>query len=100
MEEQLSGPSGVGAGAHVLDGVAQLGMRVVLLPAVATGPTPVGQLDYPEEPRHLREPGHGWSSQVEQKVLKLRVGTRSEGGGDAQWVHLGFRSPSALCRSD
>jgi hypothetical protein len=38
MEEQLSGPSGAGAGAHVLDGVAQLGMRVVLLPAVATGP--------------------------------------------------------------
>src|SRR5690349_13242062 len=48
MEEQLSGPSGVGAGARGLDGEAQLGMRVVLLAAMAPGPTPVGQLDYPD----------------------------------------------------
>jgi hypothetical protein len=52
MEEQLSRSSSGREGAHVLDGVAQLGVRVVLHAAMPTSPTPVGQLDDPEEPRH------------------------------------------------
>ena len=38
----------------VFDGVAQLGMEVILLLAVTAGPPPVVLLDRPQEPSHLR----------------------------------------------
>jgi hypothetical protein len=57
MQEQLSGSRGMSEGAQVLDGVAQLVVGVELLPAVAAGPPPVGQLDHAEMPRHSRQRG-------------------------------------------